>query len=366
MTEPASPTEHPDGPAIPDQPGAEPVGLDAPPSGVIERDRTEGAMDPGTEPSPEVMVDESERRALVIGEALIDVVRRPDGSTEEHPGGSPANVALGLARLGRPVDLLTWFGPDAHGDLLRGHLSGNGVTISPGSDSAERTSVATATLDEQGTASYDFDLSWHVPERWAAPVTPPLVVHTGSIAAVLEPGGPDVAHVLEARRESATITYDPNLRPSLMPPADQTREVVERLVALADVVKVSDEDLAWLEPGVEPLEIARRWVQAGPALVVVTRGGEGATGILATGHEVDVAAPRVTVADTVGAGDSFMGGLIDGLWSAQLLGAENREALNAAPAETLRGVLERCAEIAAITVSRAGANPPNRSEVTEA
>ena len=206
MSEPSTPTEQPE-PAGPDQaPDTGPVGQDAPPSGVIERDRTQGEMAPDVEPSPEVVTDESERRALVVGEALIDVVRAADGTSDEHPGGSPANVALGLARLGRQVDLLTWFGQDAHGDLLRGHLGGNGVTISPGSDSADHTSVATATLDADGAASYDFDLSWHVPERWTAPVTPPAVVHTGSIAAVLEPGGRDVAHILEARRESSTIT----------------------------------------------------------------------------------------------------------------------------------------------------------------
>ncbi|MCL3862575.1 carbohydrate kinase [Actinotalea sp. K2] len=305
----------------------------------------------------------TEGRALVIGEALIDVVRQADGPVAEHPGGSPANVALGLGRLGRTVDLLTWFGPDEHGRLLRSHLEASGVTISPGSDTAPRTSVAAATVDADGVATYDFDLSWHVPDTWASPPTAPLVVHTGSIAAVLAPGASDVANILAAHRESATLTYDPNLRPSLMPPPEATRPVVMELVALADVVKVSDEDLAWLEPGSDPLEVARTWVGAGPSVVIVTRGGDGATALTSRGLEVDVAAPRVQVADTVGAGDSFMGGLIDGLWSAGLLGGAHRSALQSIDEATLRAVLQRCTEIAAITVSRPGANPPTRAEL---
>ena len=175
-------------------------------------------------------------------------------------------------------------------------------------------------------------------------------MHTGSIAAVLEPGAPDVARIVAAHRGSATITYDPNLRPSLMPRAELTRPVVEALVKLADVVKVSDEDLAWLDPGTAPLDTAGRWSTAGPCLVVVTRGGEGATALTPGGRQLDVPAPRVVVADTVGAGDSFMGGLIDGLWSAGLLGADRRGALRTADDTTLRQLLGRCAQIAAITV----------------
>ena len=286
-----------------------------------------------------------------------------DGTVVEHPGGSPANVALGLSRLGRGVDLLTWFGQDEYGRLLTDHLRASGVEVLPGSETADRTSVAAATLDADGVATYEFDLSWHIPTRWTSPPTAPLVVHTGSIAAVLEPGGSDVANILAAHRDSATLTYDPNLRPSLMPPADETRQVVEGLVAIADVVKVSDEDIAWLEPGQDPLDVAQRWAGTGPAVVVVTRGGDGATAMTADGRQVHVEAPRVTVADTVGAGDSFMGGLIDGLWSADLLGADKRSALRSADDETLRRVLTRCARIAATTVSRAGANPPTAAEL---
>jgi fructokinase len=222
-----------------------------------------------------------------------------------------------------------------------------------------------ANVDADGVATYTFDLTWRVPERWASPPAPPLVVHTGSIAAVLEPGSFDVAHILAAHRSSATITYDPNLRPSLMPPAEETRRLVEAQVQLADVVKVSDQDLDWLFPDTDPDDTAREWAAMGPGLVVLTRGADGATAFTADCTRVDVRAPKVAVADTVGAGDSFMGGLIHGLWSARLLGADQRTELRSAGDAILRRVLGQCVRIAAITVSRPGANPPYSTELDQ-
>ena len=304
-------------------------------------------------------------RALVVGEALVDVVRRTDGSVAEHPGGSPMNVAIGLGRLGRGVDLLTWLGDDARGDAVRRHLEASAVQVLTGEPRPASTSVATATLDADGAATYDFRLTWDLPTQWDEPVVDPLVVHTGSIAAVLAPGGAAVLRLVAARRASSTITYDPNLRPALMGTPGAARPRVEALVALADVVKVSDEDLEWLHPGVAPTELAEEWSRLGPGLVVVTNGGEGAFAHTAGGVRVIVPAPRVKVADTVGAGDSFMAGLIDGLWSAGLLGADRRGALADVDATTLQRLLARCARIAAITVSRAGANPPSSAELGE-
>jgi len=300
--------------------------------------------------------------ALVLGEALVDVVRRPGGSVDEHPGGSPANVAIGLGRLGRPVHLLTWLGRDAHGDLVRTHLEDSGVQLVPGSDGARSTPVAIATLDETGAATYTFDLDWQVPPATVLP-DDAVVVHSSTIGAALAPGNDAVLAILAAAHDRSTITYDPNIRPALLGSAELMRPLVERLVRLADVVKASDEDLAWLEPGVDPAELAARWAGLGPAIVVVTRGGEGVLVATAGGVRLEVAAQAVTVADTVGAGDSFMSGLIDGLWTAGLLGADRRAALAAIDAPTLTPILERCARIAAITVSRPGANPPWASEL---
>ena len=331
--------------------------LQGAPTDVLEQ-----AFDPGTEHAREALADAAERRVLVIGEALIDVVHGRDGSVVEHVGGSPANVALGLGRLGRGVDLLTWIGRDARGRRIVEHLAASGAAVAPGSDGAKRTSVAVAHLAADGGATYEFDLAWQVPSSWTAPAGAPLAVHTGSIGAVLTPGSADVARILTAHRPSATITYDPNLRPSLMPPPEVTRPVVETLVALADVVKLSDEDLAWLAPE-DPLGLAQTWASTGPALVVVTRGDEGALAWTARGERVEVRPVRVPVADTVGAGDSFMAGLIDGLWTAGLLGHGARADLHAVDAGTVRALLERCARIAAITVSRPGADPPTAAEV---
>lgn len=301
-------------------------------------------------------------RALVVGESLVDVVRRLDGSVVDHPGGSPANVAIGLGRLDRPVDLLTWFAPDAHGALVRQHLEDSAVHIMAGSDGAASTSVAIATLDESGAATYTFDLDWQVPAGATLP-DDVVVVHSSTIGAALEPGGAAVLAILADARARSTVTYDPNIRPALLGSADVARPLVERLVKLADVVKVSDEDIAWLEPRVALIEIAARWATAGPGLVVVTRGGAGVLAITSGGVHVEVPAPIVDVADTVGAGDSFMSGLIDGLWTAGLLGADRRAALGAIDAVTLTRILERSARIAAITVSRAGANPPRAAEL---
>ena len=302
-------------------------------------------------------------QALVVGESLVDIVTRPGEEPITYPGGSPANVAIGLARLGRDVQLLTWLGEDGHGDLVRDHLESSRVRIASGSQRAEHTSTATATISEDGSASYVFDLTIDYPEHRVSDDT--VVVHIGSIGAVLEPGATKVATLLGSVRHRAVITYDPNLRPSIMGEPDAVRERIAELVAISDVVKVSDEDLSWLEPGREPLDVAREWATKGPALVAVTLGSEGSLAVTSGGEHTHVEAPRVDVADTVGAGDSFMGGLIDGLWSAGLLGADKREAIGAISSSALATLLQQSARIAAITVSRPGANPPTRLELLE-
>lgn len=300
--------------------------------------------------------------ALVIGEALIDIVHRADGTMDEHPGGSPANVALTLGRLGRSAQLLTWTGPDAYGDLIRDWLANSDVLLAPGSDGAESTSTAAAHLGADGSAQYEFDLSWDLPSGSTVPEGT-IVAHTGSIGAVLEPGAAAVRGLLDAARPTATITYDPNIRPSLMGSPAAVRPIVEDIVRGADVVKVSDEDLEWLYPDVDLETVATQWRDSGPALVVITYGGKGAVAFTSN-DRVEVAAPKVTVADTVGAGDSFMGALIHGLWSAGLLGAAHRAALHAVDSAALTQILRQCVQVAAITVSRSGANPPRLDELT--
>jgi fructokinase len=301
---------------------------------------------------------------LVIGESLIDIVQRPDGSTQEHVGGSPANVAVGLARLGDEVTLATMIGEDERGARIAARFDGEGVTLTKGSVGGWPTSVATSTLDASGAAAYTFDLAWELNEE--QPLEGLAHVHTGSIAATLEPGASAVLGTLQSARLSATISYDPNARPSLMGDPPEVRAKIEQLIGLSDVVKASDEDIAWLYDGAPLSDILRLWGRLGPPLVVVTRGDKGALiGLSMTGELTSVDAPVFDVVDTVGAGDSFMAGLLSGLLDAGLLGGiQARERLRSASLADIRPAVNRALACAAITVSRAGAEPPHMAELT--
>lgn len=297
----------------------------------------------------------------VIGEALIDEVVHPGAEPVPHVGGSPMNVAVGLARLGHPVQFLGRYGNDPYGQLISAHLRTNSVLLPlPAGDAPS--SVARAELDESGAASYQFRLSWQLPEIAAKLLQGSTLLHTGSIAAMLEPGVESVKNAVLSARAHATISYDPNYRPSIISNPEYAREWAEKFVSLADVVKASDEDLEALYPGVDPLETARNWLSRGPAIVVVTRGGSGPWAVVNAG-EVQCAAPPTVVADTVGAGDSFMAALLSAIVDRELDGAQRREQLRSISAEQLQEILHFAAAAAAITVSRPGANPPNREEL---
>ncbi|MDQ0616321.1 carbohydrate kinase family protein [Arthrobacter globiformis] len=303
----------------------------------------------------------------VIGEGLVDVVQRSSG-IEAHVGGSPLNVAVGLARLGHPVQFVGRYGRDAYGESVAAHLRASSVMLPQAPDGLP-TSVATALVDDDGAATYTFDLAWELPglaERLPFMLQGTTLLHTGSIATMLAPGAAEVLAAVEHAHPASTISFDPNCRPSIITDADYARRQAEKFVTLADIVKASDEDLAWLYPGVDPLESARRWLQLGgsqgPAVVVVTRGAAGPWGITAAG-EAEFAAPRVAVADTVGAGDSFMAALLSWVVDRGLDGAQNRADLRALPAEGLTALLAHASRAAAVTVSRAGANPPTRAEL---
>ncbi|PPK98876.1 fructokinase [Kineococcus xinjiangensis] len=299
-------------------------------------------------------------RAVVVGEALVDVVHHSDGSVSEHPGGSPLNVAYGLARLGADVVLVTRLGDDEHGAAVRAHLGSAGVRLPDGAVDDGSTSLAHAHLDAEGRATYEFDLEWALP-----PVELPGdadVLHTGSIATALQPGAGAVRALLESARGRVPVTFDPNVRAAFLPEPAQAREQVEQVVALSDVVKASDEDLAWLAPGEDVVDVARSWAALGPALVVVTRGGEGAVGVTAAGALHEEPAPRIDVVDTVGAGDAFMSGLLDALALEGVLGA-GAGRLRDLDGDALRRVVARAIRSASSTCTRAGANPPTREQL---
>jgi fructokinase len=302
---------------------------------------------------------------VVIGEALVDLVgQRGSRMLVAHPGGSPANVALGLGRLGNPVTLMTHLGQDAFGEMISAHLQASGVRVE-GAESGSKTSLAVATL-AAGIATYDFRIEWDIGDLKPLPVET-RCLHTGSLATALEPGRSDVQTLLEHehQRGRVTISYDPNVRPALLGSPEEARPGIEHLVALSAVVKVSDEDLEWLYPDREDEDVAREWLGMGPALVVVTRGGNG---VFAVTSELEVRrpAPLIDLVDTVGAGDSFTSGLLDGLRRADLIGGSHREQLAAIDESSLISVLNTASLIAAITCSRPGADPPTRAEVEAA
>lgn len=303
---------------------------------------------------------------VVVGEALVDLVGERGGRTlTAHPGGSPANVALGLARLGVPVMLKTRLGRDVFGEMIVAHLEASGVRVDGGPDGGTSTSLAIATL-AAGIASYDFRIDWDVGELEPLPIET-RCLHTGSLATALAPGNASVINLLERehQRSRVTVSYDPNVRPALLRDAAQARPDIERLVALSDVVKVSDEDLRWLYPDQRDEDVAQRWLGMGPALVVVTRGGAGTYAVSARLELYRPAVP-IDLVDTVGAGDSFTSGLLDALLRADLIGATRREELAAIDESTLEGVVDMAAAVAAITCSRPGADPPTRAEVDAA
>jgi fructokinase len=292
-------------------------------------------------------------RGLVIGEALIDIL---DGHS--YVGGSPLNIAVGLARLGRDVDLLTHIGDDEDGRRIAEYVKASGAQLVPGSMTAARTPTATATIADDGSATYTFDLDWQL--SGTPEVPPPLFVHTGSIAAVREPGCLAVAALLDAYRVSATITLDPNVRPSLIANRELALQRIEHLIERSDIVKVSDEDLRWIDPDRQPEQTARVWSSLGPAIVAVTMGEQGSQAFCAAG-EVQVAAQPVEVVDTVGAGDAFMVGLLDALWEMNLLGGDRRAALARIRLDELTAALEAAGLSSALTVGRAGADLPDRA-----
>ncbi|MDP9905433.1 carbohydrate kinase family protein [Arthrobacter bambusae] len=287
---------------------------------------------------------------IVIGEALIDVVNGPEGSIS-YPGGSPANVAYGLGRLGIPTGLLTAIGDDEHGTAITNHLHSAGVRLLPGSISLERTATATATLAADGSASYEFDIAWQL-----APVAPamiPKVLHTGSIATFLAPGAATVRTLLEQCHQSCLVTYDPNIRPALLGSHSEAQSVFEDLLPLTDVVKLSDEDAHWLYPAFSPDEVLSHLLEQGARLAVITKGAEGA--LLATPDaRFSISSVKTKVADTIGAGDAYMAALIFELLT------RGDEAFTP---PGLEAIGQTASMAAAITVSRPGANPPTAEEL---
>jgi fructokinase len=293
----------------------------------------------------------------VCGEVLIDVL--PTGPVV---GGGPANTAKALARLGHAVDFVGGISTDSYGQMAREELERDGVGVELSLESDKPTCTATVNLDNassatysfviDGTATFDFLASWLPdPERLK-----PSVLHIGTLATVVEPGAAVLFDWAVKCAEFAPIVFDPNVRPSFLGDREKYCQAVEKWVGISSVVKLSDEDIAWLYPDQSMDEVAHRWLEGETSLVVVTRGAKGIIGYTHSASE-EVEGVRIDVVDTVGAGDTVGAILVEGVVQRSVAGLVGH---------TLNAVLHRAAVAAGITVSRAGAQPPRMHELVEA
>ena len=299
---------------------------------------------------------------LVVGESLIDVVVPAGGDPHDAVGGSCLNVAVGLSRLGVPTTLTTRIGDDPYGEMIQEHLRASNVTLWEGSVvPGGTTNTATAHLDKNRAATYDFELVWDLPGQELPPDT--TGIHVGSLGTTLQPGRDSVLDL--ARRAVAAdvfVSYDPNLRPFFLKDRERGwREVVE-VASYSRLVKLSDEDLRLLRPD-DPEEDVCGDLLSGwrTEIVVLTRGERGAVAF-SDGSVVEVPAPKIDLVDTVGAGDSFMAAMLAMLaeWGV-LTGGEG--AVTALDDARVALLVQGAATAAAITCSRRGANPPLRADL---
>ena len=290
----------------------------------------------------------------VCGEVLIDIL--PSGPVV---GGGPANTAKALARLGHDVNFIDGISNDAYGQSAREELLRDGVNLDLALTSDKPTCTATVTLDAAGGASYEFLIDGTATFDFASSWLPdpyryqPQVLHIGTLVTMIEPGASVLYDWAMQVAELAPIVFDPNIRPSVQPDRDLYEAAVEKWAALSAVIKVSDDDLAWLFPGQSIDDVANRWINDGAFLVVVTKGAHGIVGYTA---EARVEAPgvKVDVVDTVGAGDTVGAIVVEAMLTHGLIELRG---------DLLRSVLARAASAAAITCSRKGAQPPYKHEL---
>jgi fructokinase len=295
----------------------------------------------------------------VCGEVLIDLIPGADGVRVPHVGGGPANTAKALARLGHDVQFIDGISTDEYGVAARKELLDDEVKLDLALTSDKPTCLAIVSLDANGGASYefkidgtatfDFNLNWLPdPSRYK-----PQVLHIGTLVTVIQPGADVLYDWAMQVAEFAPIVFDPNIRPTVMGDRDLYEAAVEKWAALSSVIKLSDDDMAWLYPSQNYADVAKRWINDGAALVVVTRGSNGIVGFTADGF-VEVDGAKITVADTVGAGDTVGAIIVEAMVEKGIL---------ALTGDILKATLHRAAVAAGITCSRKGAQPPYKHEL---
>ena len=291
----------------------------------------------------------------VAGEVLIDLIPQ-DGACEAIVGGGPANTAKALARLGFDTFFIDGISTDAYGQKARAELLADGVKLDFTLTSDNPTCVATVTLAQDGTASYEFLIdgtaTFEFNESWLPQSdTPPAVLHIGTLATVVEPGATNLYNW--AKEVKAPLVFDPNVRTSVLEDSDRYRAIVKKWALISSVIKMSEDDLTWLYPGRDFRSVAENFINEITQLVVITKGAQGIDGFTQDG-EVSVQGVKIDVIDTVGAGDTVGAILVESIVK---YGIENLVG------EVLEHSLTRAAHAAAITCSRAGANPPTLQEL---
>ncbi len=306
---------------------------------------------------------------VVCGEALIDLTasRAEPGRFDAHPGGGPCNTAVGLGRMGTATGFLGRLSTDRFGVILRDHLVGAGVALDRIVDTTDASTLAVAHIAPDGGATYAFYANGTADPGLTQAMLPTLgsevqALHMGTCALVFEPSGSTLEALFLSERGSGTrfLALDPNIRLGIVTDVDVYRERIVRMIAAADLVKVSDADIAALWPDDNVLTRAATLAASGPALVVLTRGGDASAGFRHDGSSVTVAAVPVDVVDTIGAGDTANAAMLTWL---QRAGRLTRAGLLSWSDQDIVEMLQFAARAAAITCSRAGANPPWASEL---
>jgi fructokinase len=294
----------------------------------------------------------------VVGEVLIDLIPN-ESKYVAIVGGGPANTAKALANLGVKTYFIDGISNDEYGQMAKAELLAANVLLDYAQYSNMPTCTAKVTLSSSGSASYEFIIentaTFDFSDQWLPDPQSlkPSLLHIGTLATVIEPGASVLFEWAQSVAHVAPIIFDPNIRPAVLGNRDEYVKKVEKWVAISSAVKVSDEDLNWLYPGKAIVEIAKKWLEVGVELVVVTLGDKGIT-VYRKNEQISVDAVKVVVADTVGAGDTV---------GAVLVEAIVKNGLNKLTGEVLKTMLNRAVKAASITVSRTGANPPSKEEI---
>ena len=294
----------------------------------------------------------------VAGEVLIDLMSHANTS-QPIVGGGPANTAKALARVGVDTQFIDGISTDNYGLMIKDELLTSGIKLDYVKYSDKPTCLAKVSLDKKGSASYEFVIegtaTFDFSQRWLpnpAQLKPSLL-YTGTLATIIEPGASELFTWAQSVAKVAPIVFDPNIRAAVMDDHKIYLSQVERWVAISSAVKVSQEDLSWLYPSLDIDQIVNNWLSLGALLVVVTFGDQGLAAYRSS-EKIKVDAIKVKVVDSVGAGDTV---------GAILVEAIVKDGLASLSGRSLEMMLKRAAKAAAITVSRAGANPPTSEEI---